>query len=596
MSVISSFFRSVRNSSPQNTNIPGHPMLNEIHQNLNNFFASRTQIGKKQVLMRWYKTSLELQNLTNKVAKDLTGDFHFENVNPSTSGRNKILTANKFATEVQYKRQKYSQNIDKLVTGERFTWLGFLKDKQIKDAISKSIGNRPFMEKKTLKNLEKETFLELKKMQGMVEFDGIDEDLLRPRKIRTIASSSMEVKFNQNEILGYVQDVGGKKEPFTTKEIIRGTLADVDGKVSGFTSVESAIVQLELLRFMWQNMMSIHKNGGHMDKMFILEDGQVNSPAYERIREQLQKYKLVENKHGNMLFTGKVKIEDLTQLDKMQFMDMGLYITSLLAMMWEIPKSSLPMIVGSTNTKDDSGGNSEKGYWSNIEFEQERDAEIDNLQLWIPHFGVRLVYERNYVQKDVQEETAKQLRFNNVKTIDETVRANKKRIKFEDRAKMLGLDKEIFEDIPEEELMQEVQGDGITGTGKQMSNNEVNDSQDKANMNKKKKIESDAAIVSGGMKPTGTGKEWDKATEMEYKQIIGSDDEVLPLADFVKIYNEDRASNPGSSPRLFRRENPNFITFKFKSTDFVYRTIIDKEKEEDNRVLLMNLGGNIYNL
>lgn len=596
MSVLSSFMRNVRQPNRGNSSSKsGSPMLNELSVNLRNYFNTRSQTGKKQELMRWVKQTLELKNLVSKVARDLTGPYHFEQVNPKASGRNNILRANRFAAEVQYKRQKYSQNFDRLATGESFGWLGFIKDEQLMDAISKSIGNRPFMETKELKQLSSEIYKEVKATQGFADYSGIDEDLLRPRKYRHIASSSMEVIFDRKDIKGYVQDVGGEKISYTTKEIIRSTLEDIDGKVNGFTSVESALVQLELIRFMWQNMLSFEKNGGTMDKIFILEDQQPNSNAYERIKEQLQKYKLVENKHGNMLFTGKVKIEDIQQLDNMQFKDMGVYITSLLAKMWNVPSGISDIGVKEGKTSNDTGGNSEKAYYENIEFLQEMDAEIDNLQLWIPHFGVRIVYDKQYIQKDVQVLTAKNLLNTYIAGIDSSAANNKKRLRFDDRVKLLGLDIEMFEDIPEEELVDVGESkDGMVGTKNQPSKSDIDDSQDEKDFKDKKK--SEQATTQGKVINSGTGKEWSLGAELEFKQMIGSDDEILPLADFVKIYNQDRASNPGMSPRLFRRQNPNFITYKFKSTDFVYKTIIDREREEDNRVLIMNLGGNVYNL
>jgi len=598
MSVLSSFMRNVTSPNKlQSNQYNAHsmsPMLNELNINLRSFFNQKSQIGKKKKLMDWVKNTLELKNLVSKVSRDMTGKFHFEQINPSASGRNNILRANRFAAEVQYKRNKFEQNFDKLATGECFGWKGFISDNQLKDAITKSIGNRPFMEMKEIKQLSNEIFNEIKATQGFSNINGIDEDLLRPRKYRTIASSSMEILYDKNDILGYVQDVGGTKINYSTKEIIRQTLEDIDGKVNGFTSVESAIVQLELLRFMWGNLISYEKNGGTMDNIFILEDTQVNSESYRRIKQQLQKYKLVENKHGSMVFTGKIKVEHLEQLDKMQFKDMGIYITSLLAKMWNVPNSQGSVSISESNTKDDTGGNSEKAYWEMIEFYQERDAEIDNIQLWIPHFGVKIVYDKQYVQKDVQEETAKQLKLNNIKIIDELAGNNNKRLRFEDKMKLLNLDKEMFEDIPEGENPLRIMKDDITGTANQLSKNNVNDTQEKSDLRKKKKSEQETTQGKGIN--TGTGKQWDSNAELEYKQIIGSDDEILPLKDFVKIYNSDRALNPGMSPRLFRRENYNFITYKFKSTDFVFKTIIDKSMEEDNRVLIMNLGGNIYNL
>ena len=104
---------------------------------------------------------------------------------------------------------------------------------------------------------------------------------------------------------------------------------------------------------------AIHKNGGAPDKIFNLKNLSVSSPAYKRIEDQIAKYRLAENKHGNMLFTGDLAVVDLQQMDEMQFKDLGLYITGLIAMQWGIPRSSIPFIIGGTNTKDDTGGNAE---------------------------------------------------------------------------------------------------------------------------------------------------------------------------------------------------------------------------------------------
>ena len=102
-----------------------------------------------------------------------------------------------------------------------------------------------------------------------------DEDVFMPREFRTVASSTMETLFDRFNIIGYKQTVQGRRILFDPDEIIRNSYLDVDGKVKGFTPLESAIVQLELLRFMWQNMLSLEKNGGHPDKLFILKNERV---------------------------------------------------------------------------------------------------------------------------------------------------------------------------------------------------------------------------------------------------------------------------------------------------------------------------------
>ena len=368
------------------------PMINSITNSLGSYLTSVSQISKKRSLMNWYKATPELNALVNKVAKDIVYRYHFEPINSRESGRNKIEKANKFAQQIGARKIMLSQVIDQLVTGEGFGWMGKLPDDVIKEKVMEISGKYgSYLEKKERKSLGNEIYTELKAVEGFADSSHVDEDLLRPRKFRCVPSTTVEVIHDEYDVLHYNHKVGTTTIQFKPKEIIHFTFMNVDGKVNGFTPVESTVVQLELLRQMWQNMLSIHKNGGAPDLLLGVENIQPNSPAYKRIEQQLEKYNIVENKHGTLLFTGKINVHELNQIDKMQFMDSGLYITGLVAMQWQIPRSSIPYIVGGTNTKDDTGGNSEKGYWRNIEISQEMYAETINSQLWIPHFGVKIV-------------------------------------------------------------------------------------------------------------------------------------------------------------------------------------------------------------
>lgn len=514
---IAQVFRTVSQNEPLKRTNKHLPMLNSINRSLSNYFSTFGQVRKKRQLMSWCKSTPELVALISKVAKDIVYRWKFIPVNPNTSGRNKVMAADRFAQEVVLRKIMFSQVFDALVTGEGFGWLGKIKEEQVKEEISSLMKKEIFLSEAEKKMLGQRLLREFK-LDGFTNEQDIDEDVLKPRKYRYMASSTVEVIYDKYDVLHYTQNVAGEKEDFSPKEIIRFTFVDVDGRVNGFTPVESIIVQLELLRQMWQNMLSMHKNGGAPDKLFVLENMKPSDPAYERIEEQLKKYKLVENKHGNMLFTGKVTVQDLQQMDKMQFMDSGLYITGLMAMQWEIPRSSIPYIVGGTNTKDDTGGNSEKGYWRNVEFFQKLYEDTMNTQLWIPYFGVKLVFENSFVQQDVQAETALGLKYTNLKSIEELLNKGKLQLSKNKRLQTLGLSDEDVEEYElsgsEEASMEEglAKANGSLaqegpGNKNQLSKSDVNDSQDKKNQKKKKSEEQAVVTNSRGMKPTGVSKE-----------------------------------------------------------------------------------------
>jgi len=479
------------------------PMINSLTNSLSSYFAEYGQIRKKKGLMSWYKTVPELTALVNKVAKDIVTRWHFEPVR-SGSNRNRIMQANKFAQEVALTKLMFSQVVDLLVTGDGFGWMGKVTDENIRVAIRKRIKSissvsSGIISTKEAELLAERLLLEMKQESGLADTDGIDEDLLRPRKYRSVASSTMEIVYDQYDIGGYKQWVGMSQNNFTTEEIIHFTMMDVDGKVNGFTPVESMIVQLELLRNIWQNMLSLHRNGGVPDFIFSFKDMQPSDPMFEKLKDQIAKYRLVENKHGNLVFTGDVAVEALQQLDKMQFQDEGLYITGVMAMQWSIPRSAIPYIVGNANTKDDTGGNSDKDYGLNVEFFQKVYAETMNTQLWIPHFGVKLVFDKRYINSDIQEQAALQTKYNNLKLLSDMASRYQKSIRFDKFVSEIGLSEDDFEEAPEPII-------DVNSTLNEQNPKSAMRSPAQQNNAEERRRQAVAVADSRG-KPTGVGKE-----------------------------------------------------------------------------------------
>ena len=580
------------------------PMLNEVHNLTKGYLFSQNQIQKKKALMRWCKNTPELNAFLNKLSIDITSNWHFEPVNAGDSGRNKLMKANKFAMKNYLGKIMQEQVYDILGLGEGYGWIGKILKEQIDKELQKILNDDIWIEKKQKESLRKEILQEVCKERKITDdidsSEDFDEALLVPRKYRYVPSSTVEVLFNLHDITSYNQiiNVHGPIN-YKPEEMIHYTFMERDGKVNGFTNVESVLVQLELLRLMWQNMISIYKNGGAPDHVFILENTRINTPEYNNMEQQLQKYKLVENKHGNMLFTGKVNIETLEQLDEMQFKDSGLYVTGVLAMQWGIPRSSIPFIIGGTNTKDDTGGNSERGYWQVVSTYQKTFAQDMNTQLWIPHFGVKIVFENPYIHLDVQKQTALQLKLNNIQQMDTVLMKDELQLEEKTRLKMLGLSSQ---DVTKVKMLPMLGSDGNT-MDNQPNSDQVNKPDNERNVSDKKRTEQLNSASSTGMQPTGVGKEikireFNDNDYSELKEMIGNDALLVDFNNFVRLYNEDKAYHSGKPPRIFLKENPEFVTMKYKSTDFVYKTVIERVFTETDsfKIALSNLGNNIVRL
>jgi len=601
-----------------NTPIQRHlPMINSVSASINGFIYEVNQMNRKKKLMQWFKSIPELTAFVTKIARNVTSKFHFEPLNNTVSGRNKILAANKFVLQNQVRDIMFSQLVDIIATGDGYGWKGKLKDKIVKEAIKKAYDKlMPTQLKTELKSVENvyinKLYRDMTKNEDISSADGVDEALLIPRKYRYVPSTTVENIHDNYDFKGYNHIVGGKDVFFNPDEMIHYTMMNVDGKPNGFTCVEGIIVQLELLRFMWQNMLSIQQNGGMPDKIIIAKDLQANTESFKRMEELLQKYKLVDNKHGNMLFTGDIDIKDIRSIEDMQFKELGLYITGVLAMQWGISKESIPFIVGGTNTSVEGGGAAEDEYAEVVEWMQTIFAEDMNTQLWMPYFGVKIVFDNPNLQRDIRKETAKMNKLNNLLTMDTILLKAGKQLTERKRLEALGIDEtdvEEWQPDPQQELQLEQANQSAEGIGTPGQPSQNPKSKNDENRSAKKKLEQEQTIASRGKKPSGTGakserdnessveiKELDSTSEVYYKELIGKDTMSVNYDMFLKLYNEDKTRDQGGMLRIFMRVNDIYTSLIYKSTDFIYKTAIKNEEIDNGSVSFMNFTGNLYRL
>jgi hypothetical protein len=380
------------------------PLMNTIigPHGTTGFLLNQGQTFHKKRYMRLARGSAEVMALAKLVVSDIMSDgVEFTPVD-NNSGRNRVKKAEDFYKKQNVKDSLKASTYDVLFTGEGFCWKGNLSNEDIKEVCNN------YASRYGLKNKEQESILSnlvyIKALRAVREKGVVvDEDNLLPRKFRNVPSTTVSIDHNGVEILGYEQEVGSNKVRFDTDEIIKFEFQEIDGRVEGFTSMESLVTQISLLGSMWENMNSFYKNGAQPDRIYMLKNDQPNNPNHNLLVDTLKKYKDVRNSHGSFVFTGDLDIQDLQQLDKMQMADMGLYITSILALSWGIPLARIPFLVGKSATSSDTGGAGDAGYWRNISESQAVLEDRMNSQFWEPFFGVRMTFKRSYLQDEVRE-------------------------------------------------------------------------------------------------------------------------------------------------------------------------------------------------
>ena len=348
-----------------------------------------------KTFMKWTRRSPQLMGFINIIATDILSDKIDFKPLKKESGRNKVLKAEKFWEDNHGVEVTEPTLYDLLVLGIGYNWLGKISDMQLKEMTRDVLLNLDSnLEKKELEFKADDLINSIKKNSG-------DKVV---KKLRHVAASTMSIKSDEHEITGYTQRVGVNIRRFTTEEILTFQLMPFDGKIYPFPPMEAILSEIYLLWLINQNYVSFFENGGKPDNVFILPKEIAGSKNHEYLINTLKKYKKIQNKHGNMVFTGDLSIEKLMEVEhQMENKDLGLYLVGILAMFYGVPVSRIPFLVGKSATSGDSGGLADSGYWRKISVWQSKLEAVYNREIWKPYFGVEMKFRRGYLQDEVRE-------------------------------------------------------------------------------------------------------------------------------------------------------------------------------------------------
>lgn len=381
------------------------PLLNSLF--INNFasqslYPLSSEENKFKHFMKWARRSPQLMGFANIIATDILSDsIEFTPIEDryggkvTASGRNRIKRAREFWSVNKCSEVIESSIYDLLFCGNAYNWVGKLDERELREACRLTV-------------CDMEKGLEAREMEFRADqlFEKLKNGEISSmaKKLRHIAATSVTIKYDAHSPTAYVQTVGIDHRIFSPEEIIKFTLMPMDGQPYGYAPMEAILSEVYLLWLISQNYTSYFENGGHPDKVFILPKEIANSRNHAYLVETLKKYKKIQNKHGNLVFTGDLKVEDLMQAEnQMQYKDLGLYLVGTLAMIYGIPVARIPFLIGKAANSGDSGGLADSGYWRKISVWQSKLEEGYNSSLWNPYFGVDFSFRRGYLQDEVRE-------------------------------------------------------------------------------------------------------------------------------------------------------------------------------------------------
>jgi len=355
--------------------IGNRPRLNEFSysssRNNNNSVGFSNKLQAKRKFWTWFRSRPELNSPVTIRVNDTITHMDFYDLDGKALGPRKLQEAQEdYAKNFMTERLKSIWS-DALVTGDGFAWKGFQDPAKLKEIVDEFSSKYDKMY--SVKEGEDVLSFAVKKL--------MDEDSRKPRKFDHIASSMMQINHSDVDVIGYTQFHNGGNTTFSKDEIIHFKFMSVDGKVAGYTPIESLFTEMILLYFIKENMVSYIRNGGVPRKIFTLEDELPGSQTHNFLTELLMSQGALENRHGNLVLTGKVDVKDMEEkLRDMEYKDLALYVTSNIAYALQIPVSRIPYMIGQAQSGGDAGGLAESGYWSMIDSDQLKIENLMNTQ------------------------------------------------------------------------------------------------------------------------------------------------------------------------------------------------------------------------
>jgi len=399
----------------------GRPFLNE--NQMGALSTSSTFLADKRTLMNWIKRTAECMGILRQISMDIVTRITFTAIEvPKKEGRpvknagqDKEAEAAAFAKNNHLKQQLRAAVLEGVALGDGYLWTGKVNKGDMKEIIQKKW---------------KEFGFDLTEQE--VEQKALDEDYVGKKTIQYVASSTMNIELDKSgtKIKSYVQRVNlglgpqtfpsstirstsqssvansnaGAPRKWTPENIIHYRFMEIDGKVHGFTPMQSSFPIIKTLGAIKDYHGHYFESGVVPDIIFNFEDTDSNSVEHEKMRQVLQEW-WNNQRRSPAVTTGKFKVEKINEWNKdMEFRMLAIYYTGVIAFSVGMPLEKIRAILGG-EIKSTSGGSdiSNTDYQRNIYDMQDDWENLLNTQFFNEQFGVDLKFERSAARDEVAE-------------------------------------------------------------------------------------------------------------------------------------------------------------------------------------------------
>ena len=411
------------------------PLLNDPYQAgvFTMPFGAPPEVDRK-TLMMYVKYTPEIVSIFNAIIEDIISDGYTLEALPEVrgTGKTKIAKAEEFLQKNHFKELLTSAMWDVLGTGDAYIWKGGVTQAQVKSLVQDTVDKFPIQ----FKSQSVEYLLEGLKQS--------DEDIFSTRSLELIPSTTVQIKYDQTGVISYVQRVGSNVAEFTPEEVIHMRLWRVDGKIYGYTPLQSITREIDILTNVKDYARYYFESGGVPNFLFVMEDETPDSPSYKAFKKALQMIATLRNKYKNILVTGKVNPVELNKLNNdMQFQQLAIYLTQVIVMAWQIPSSRLSDMLVAKGIRGATIAT--EGYYRKISHHQDILEDIINSEI-LASFKVRLRFNKSYLQDEVREVQIELFKRDTIEKTQSILGAYDKKLTENKILKLMGLAEEDIEE------------------------------------------------------------------------------------------------------------------------------------------------------
>jgi len=353
------------------------------------------EINFDQIVYKRIRKSPEAISLAYAIARDIVGlDYHFTYLGKSSGVQNKQKAETFW--EQEGKEPMLHGTVDALFTGELYTW----KNKISKNNMDKKV-------RQTIKDNYDFNFresLDMAEQVAMQTIDSDDEDIFSVRDIRHVPSSTIEHEINKyGDVKAFVQERSGEEDiPLDPDKVMHYQFMKLNGGTYAFPPTYAVLGELDTIANVKDFNGIRFSNAGVMNKIFKLPEDGPDSENYKLLNNTIKKYRQNRDKFKDMVLTGEVEVEELHDVQDMDFKNLIQHMVETLAMLWQVPPERAQMQMGDgQGARRSSFGN--EGYYNNIYFHGNRIAAMLNKELFEPEFNCRIHFHNPNVRQEIRK-------------------------------------------------------------------------------------------------------------------------------------------------------------------------------------------------